>query len=44
MGRAPDYITEAFDRWVETGGWETGERFFYPYNEIAFDIGEKNNE
>lgn len=44
MGRAPDFITEAFVLWVETWGWENKERFFYPYNEIVFDVGEKNDE
>ncbi len=44
MSRAPDFITEAFALWVETWGWETGERFFYPYAELVFDVGERNEE
>ncbi len=44
MAEAPDYVKEAFVRWVESWGWETGERYFYPYNEIVFDVGAEQEE
>lgn len=43
MVEVPEFVKQAFDRWVEGWGWET-ERAFYPYNVLVFDVGENNEE
>ncbi|MCA1840852.1 MAG: hypothetical protein ABR507_11420 [Actinomycetota bacterium] len=44
MAEAPEYIKDAFQHWVEGWGWESKERHLYPYNEIVYDVGDKNDE
>lgn len=44
MEKCPEWAKSAFTRWVEGWGWETQERYLYPYNEIVMDVGPELNE
>lgn len=45
MAEAAKPIKDAFREWVESWGWETPDRFIYPYNEIIrVQLGDKEEE
>lgn len=44
MAKAPEWVKDAFYRWVETWGWETKERNLYPYKELVMDVGEERDQ
>lgn len=41
MASVPDYVKQAFNRWVQSWGWESREPTVQPYREMVFDVGDK---
>jgi hypothetical protein len=39
LAKAPAWLKQAFQHWVESWGWASGEHTIYPYSEIVFDVG-----
>ena len=44
MAEATEWVKEAFTRWVEAWGWDNKDKFFFPYNEMVFDVGEDKED